>query len=82
MRTHSPDLEKRIFSSCKAFGGSVHGTDGDGIMDVEFQNLIQAARFISFCKIQDRTVIRSDENGVSVVSFNRSVVVQVDVGAA
>lgn len=71
------DVAARV---ARNYSGMVHGVDSDGVMDIEFPSIHHAASFVRTVEWEDHSYIRSDENGVSVVEFNKSVVVQIRLG--
>ena len=64
-------------NACR-FGGKIHGDDGYQ-MDVEFECLLHATDFIAIMGLRKVARIRSDENGVSQVAFDKPVVVQFNI---
>lgn len=71
-------LTSRLLGSTHAFGGGVHGDDGE-LMDIEFPNLLMAARYVEFNDIADRTRLRDEGDGVTVSTFDRTVVIQIRI---
>lgn len=57
------------------YEGKAHGDDGYWL-DVEFSNLVAATLCIHNHLFEHVARIRSDENGVSQVAFNKPVVIQ------
>lgn len=78
MATHQVTTSiKMIEIMTSSYGGITHGTDEDGVMEIEFEDLIHAAIFVRNLRLAPIARIRSDGNGVTVCTFDRSVVLEI-----
>lgn len=75
-----PRTEVQAIKVAPMFGGKIHGADSDGVLDIEFPTMIQAASFVRAVEWEKHSQIRSDGNGVTVNTFNKPVVIQVQLG--
>lgn len=73
-------LQMQLMSSTMAFEAKVHGMDRNGVLDVEFDNMTMAARYVHSYRIADKTTIHqtnTDANGNVV--WHRPVVLSIDL---
>lgn len=59
----------------ETYNGTIMERD-EGVVSVEFPNLCDAARYINAYLLHDRARIQSDGNGVSEVTFWKSVIIE------
>jgi len=71
-------IKATVERNCVHFGGKILGDDGY-MMDVEFEDLLCASDYILLSGLRKVARIRSDENGVSQVAFDKPVVIQFDI---
>lgn len=64
-----------VYAIVPLYDGKAHGDDG-WWLDVEFDSLVTASTCIHNHYFENVARIRSDENGVSQVAFNKPVVIQ------